>query len=292
MIWPVFATAAVSFLMLAAVYVPLERLFPARKGQAVFRPAWLTDALFFAGQYLLFGAAVLFVLTWLQDGLEALLPGGWFAAVRSQPLPVQVIEVVLLSDLTVYWGHRLSHQNAFLWRFHSVHHTAEHLDWLAAHREHPVDGLFTQLCVNLGPVLLGFPIELLAGFVTFRGLWAIFIHSNVKLPLGPLKYLFGAPELHHWHHAKGDQMRHNYANLAPYMDLLFGTYHCPEGEERYPLGIDQPHPKGYFAQLLYAFRPPGRQRGYESSAPSDERSENDRSFSTLSTPSVRSNPSA
>ena len=51
---------------------------------------------------------------------------------------------MLLSDLCVYWGHRLQHNNAFLWRFHSIHHSAEHLDWLAAHREHPIDTIYTR----------------------------------------------------------------------------------------------------------------------------------------------------
>ena len=37
--------------------------------------------------------------------------------------------------------------------------------------------------INLPVFLLGFPIETLAGLIAFRGIWAIYIHSNVRLPI-------------------------------------------------------------------------------------------------------------
>jgi sterol desaturase/sphingolipid hydroxylase (fatty acid hydroxylase superfamily) len=64
--------------------------------------------------------------------------------------------------------------------------------------------------------------------------------------------LLGAPELHHYHHARAERTDHNFANLAPWLDVLFGTYHCPPGqEEPYDLGLTEPWPKGYAAQLLH-----------------------------------------
>ncbi|EPX58479.1 hypothetical protein D187_003951 [Cystobacter fuscus DSM 2262] len=94
-----------------------------------------------------------------------------------------------------------------VWRFHAVHHSVEHLDWVAAHREHPLDGLTTQWVCNLPAFVLGIPLGPLTMVAAFRGMWAIFIHSNVRLPLGLLGLLFGAPELHHWHHARVEQTR-------------------------------------------------------------------------------------
>ncbi len=172
----------------------------------------------------------------------------------SQPSWLAAVEVVVLGDLLVYWFHRACHRFDWLWRFHAVHHSSTHLDWLAAHREHPLDGILTQLCQNLPALLLGFPLEHLAPLIAFRGLWAIFIHSNVSLPLGPLRVLFGAPELHHWHHARVRKTEHNFANLAPWLDKLFGTYHRPSGAETYALGLTEPFPKGYLGQLLAPFR--------------------------------------
>ena len=63
-----------------------------------------------------------------------------------------------------------------------------------------------------------------------RGLWAVLIHSNLTLPLGPLGLLLGDPVLHRWHHARVARCTHNFANLAPYLDVLFGTHHRPLDE--------------------------------------------------------------
>jgi sterol desaturase/sphingolipid hydroxylase (fatty acid hydroxylase superfamily) len=258
--FPVFlvVSAGISFLVLALVFYPLEKAFPAKVGQPILRPAWFMDLCFMMGQYLLWGGLVLTALLWLREPVALVVPAGFRAAVAGQPWWLQAVEVVLLSDFLVYWGHRLQHRYDFLWRFHSIHHSAEHLDWLAAHREHPLDGLYTQAMINLPVFLLGFPLETLAGLVAFRGLWAIYIHSNVRIPLGPLKVLVGAPQLHHWHHAK-ERAAGNYANLSPLMDVLFGTYRCPPHEPE-AFGVGEPMSKSYLGQLWHPFRRGGKKR--------------------------------
>lgn len=244
---------AASFAVLALVFGLLERAFPARPEQPILRRGWLTDLCYFLGQYLLWSALALKILQVVQRDIAALMPAGLRASVAAQPVWLQALEVLVLSDLTIYWGHRLQHHSALLWRFHAVHHSAERLDWLAAHREHPLDGLYTQTLVNLPAFVLGFPLSVLAGVAAFRGAWAIFIHSNVRLPLGPLRVLLGAPELHHWHHSR-ERFQGNYANLSPLMDLAFGTYHCPD-EAPAAVGLSEPFPQTYLRQLLQPFRP-------------------------------------
>jgi len=172
--------------------------------------------------------------------------------------------LVVLSDFCIYWGHRLQHKVPFLWRFHSIHHSAEHLDWLAAHREHPLDTVYTLTIINLPAVVLGFPLETLAGFLAFRGLWAIYIHSNVRLPIGPLRALVGAPELHHWHHDKARDAG-NYANISPLMDLAFGTYRCPDHEPE-AFGIHEPISKTYLGQLWHPFRRRRKKKAIEAAS--------------------------
>ena len=244
-------STAASFFFLLLIFWPLEKAFAAKK-QAFFRPEWFTDLLFFLGQYLLWGGLVFWALDHFRTELHSLVPAGFRAAVAAQPWWLQVLEVVVLSDFFIYWAHRLQHRVPLLWRFHSIHHSAEHLDWLAAHREHPLDTIYTMGVINLPPFLLGFPLETLAGFLAFRGIWAIYIHSNVRLPLGPLRALIGAPELHHWHHDR-DRLAGNYANISPLMDLAFGTYRCPDHEPA-AFGIREPISRSYPGQLLHPFR--------------------------------------
>ena len=88
----------------------------------------------------------------------------------------------------------------------------------------------------------------------FRGLCAIFVHSNVTLPLGPLGLLFGDPVLHRWHHARVERCGHNFANVAPYLDVLFGTHHRP-ADEAFPLGLEDAPRHGLVRQLVAPFLP-------------------------------------
>jgi sterol desaturase/sphingolipid hydroxylase (fatty acid hydroxylase superfamily) len=245
------AGAALSFAFLALMFWPLEKLFAANS-QKIFRPHWWTDLAFFLGQYLIWGAAVLALLHIFHGWLDGIVSPGIRAAIRSQPWWLLATETLLLSDLCIYWGHRLQHRYHFLWRFHAVHHSAEHLDWLAAHREHPVDTVYTLTIINLPAFVLGFPLETLAGVLAFRGLWAIFLHSNVRLPLGPIRMLLGSPELHHWHHSR-ERESGNYANLSPLMDLIFGTYKCPDHEPA-AFGLEENFPSTYVGQLLHPFK--------------------------------------
>ncbi len=242
----------VSICFLAVLFRPLEMVFPAKPGQRFFRPGWLTDLFFLLGQYFVWSGLVLWILTHVGRLLDGFVPHDFRAAVAGQPWILQVIEVVLLSDLFIYWAHRLQHRVEFLWRFHSVHHSAEHLDWLAAHREHPLDSVYTVGIINLPALILGFPLETLVGLTAFRGLWAIYIHSNVRLPIGPLRYLIGSPQIHHWHHDR-DRDSGNYANLSPLMDLIFGTYHCPAHEPE-AFGLNEPSPKSYLGFMVAPFR--------------------------------------
>ncbi|MDP7015342.1 MAG: sterol desaturase family protein [Pirellulaceae bacterium] len=246
-LWLLLYTVA-SFVFLIVVFRPLELLFPAKPKQPFFRPAWWLDACFFAGQYLLWTGLVMGALFYFRQWLDGVVPSDFRAAVAAQPLWLQIVEVVVLSDVLVYWGHRLQHRVGFLWRFHKVHHSAEHLDWLAAHREHPLDTIYTVGLVNLPAFVLGFPLETLAGLIAFRGLWAIYIHSNVRLPLGPIRALVGAPELHHWHHDL-DRDAGNYANVSPLMDIIFGTYRCPDHEPA-KFGVVEPTPNSYVGHLV------------------------------------------
>jgi sterol desaturase/sphingolipid hydroxylase (fatty acid hydroxylase superfamily) len=237
-----------SLTFLSLVFIPMEKVFPAKAGQKILRPHWLTDLWYFLGQYLLWGFLVIWVLSYLSFWLDDVVPNTIRNVIRKQTLWIQAVEVILLSDFLVYWGHRLQHKVGFLWRFHKVHHSAEHLDWLAAHREHPLDSIYTVGIINLPAFILGFPLEVLASLIAFRGIWAIYIHSNVRLPLGPLKWIIGSPELHHWHH---DQCRDrgNYANISPLMDVFFGTYTCPDHEPD-KFGIQETFPKTYLQQLI------------------------------------------
>jgi sterol desaturase/sphingolipid hydroxylase (fatty acid hydroxylase superfamily) len=247
-LYEIIGATAISLLFLILVFLPMEKVFPAKQNQKFFRPKWILDFCFFLGQYLLWSGLVLWTLNYFGENLTSIVPEYFQSKIKSQPFLIQAVEVLFLSDFLIYWGHRLQHKVDFLWRFHKVHHSAEHLDWLAAHREHPIDSIYTIGLINLPAFIMGFPLESIAGVIAFRGIWAIYIHSNVRLPIGPLRILIGAPELHHWHHDL-DRRAGNYANISPIMDVLFGTYKCPDKEPE-KFGIKEESPNTYLGQLI------------------------------------------
>lgn len=244
--------AAVGMAFLIAIFVPLERAFTARPQRHLRRELALNLS-FFALQYLLMLSVVLAFNGWLQLKLGAPGSVGWVAAIHRLPLALQVLLAVVLGDLVLYWAHRLSHAVPVLWRFHSVHHSVETLDWLAAHREHPLDGLYSQLWLNLPACLLGIDLGAVMPVLVLRGLWAVFIHSNLTIPLGPLGLILGDPVLHRWHHARVERAQ-NFANLAPYLDVIFGTHHRPT-DEAFALGIPGQAPRSFARHLLGPFLP-------------------------------------
>ncbi len=247
------AVAVMAFAVLAALYVPLERVFAARPHRLL-RRELATDLAFFVLQHALWTTAVVASLRELSRVRHALLPALEAPALAELAAWQQALIALLLGDVLLYFGHRLQHRVPLLWRFHRVHHTAVELDWIAAFREHPLDGLYTRTLVNLPAVAFGFPLETIAGVIAFRGLWAVFIHANVRLDPGPLKYVLGAPRLHLWHHARGEGPARNFANLLPALDVVFGTYHEP-GRAPAALGADGPVARGYLGHLLAPFRP-------------------------------------
>ena len=72
-------------------------------------------------------------LKWLRSAVGTMVPIAFADGISTQPFLLQAVEVVVISDIAIYWGHRLQHRVGWLWRFHSIHHSAPHLDWLAAH---------------------------------------------------------------------------------------------------------------------------------------------------------------
>jgi sterol desaturase/sphingolipid hydroxylase (fatty acid hydroxylase superfamily) len=245
--------AGASLLFLVLIFVPMERVFPAKKGQRFMRKQWFLDLCFFLGQYLVWNGLVVWLLSHLNESIQERLSLAYLESVHRQPIWLQALEVIVLSDLLIYWGHRLQHRVDFLWRFHKVHHTTETMDWLAAHREHPVDSIYTVGIINLPAFILGFDLEAIVALVAFRGIWAIYIHSNVRLNIGFLQKIIGSPALHHWHHDL-ERDRGNYANISPLMDILFGTYVCPDQEPEH-FGIKEEFPRNYLGQLVQTVVP-------------------------------------
>jgi sterol desaturase/sphingolipid hydroxylase (fatty acid hydroxylase superfamily) len=243
------------FLIVALIFMPLERVFALRKGQSVFRSRWRNDLVY----HLLNPVVVkggLLVLTVVALALsQFVVPRPLRVWIGLQPLWLQAVVVTVVADLGFYLVHRLFHGVPGLWKFHAVHHSIEEMDWLAAARVHPIDQILTKGTGLMAVFALGFSAEAIAVHAAVYSIQSFFVHANLKFRGGPLRWLMATPEFHHWHHANEPQAHNrNYAGQIPLWDLLFGTLHMPPNRMPSRYGVDEPVPATYFAQLAYPFR--------------------------------------
>jgi sterol desaturase/sphingolipid hydroxylase (fatty acid hydroxylase superfamily) len=144
-----FATIALRVCVLLAVvtivFAPLEHMFAIRPG-GLFAKGWRVNLgwYFFNGLFtaLLLGPPAL-LIAWL---IHSVLPASVTGAAAGLPLWARMVAAMIVGEIGFYWGHRWSHEISFLWRFHAVHHSAEHVNFLVNTRGHPVDVIFTRLC--------------------------------------------------------------------------------------------------------------------------------------------------
>jgi sterol desaturase/sphingolipid hydroxylase (fatty acid hydroxylase superfamily) len=247
--------APLAVLIAGVIFIPLERLQPLHRGQHPLHKGWRTDMLYvFANGALL--SMGLGALTAVTPALSTWLVSAELrAAVARQPYWIQVIEVAILADLGFYVAHRLFHGVPWLWRFHAIHHSIQELDWLAGVRVHGLDQLVTKGISMLPLLVLGFdavPIAISAGIYFWH---SIFLHSNVRVSFGPLRWMIASPVFHHWHHAAcPDAYGKNFAGQLSILDKLFGTMYMPKGQTPESYGVDEPVPHTYISQMLYPFK--------------------------------------
>jgi len=240
--------------LLFVLVVPFEKLFPRHKGQKIRRPHLGTDLGYALASPLLgliTGAVLIFV------GIASL---AWIPGLLLKPyvamMPTQYMPVIgfFLFDFLVYWTHRFYHEIPVLWKFRSIHHSTEHLDWASGFRAHPLDGTI------LAPaffflIAAGFPLEITGALAIAQILLGLFLHANVRWNLKLLHRLIITPEFHHWHHTnEKDAIWTNYSTFLPLWDQIFGTYFMPKGRRPMIYGVSEKVPEGIILQLKYPFK--------------------------------------
>jgi sterol desaturase/sphingolipid hydroxylase (fatty acid hydroxylase superfamily) len=239
-------------LLLALVFLPLERMFALHASQHIFRRGWRTDLAHFFVSHLLVQVTVLLTMAPAGLLLGALVSSNLQATVAALPGGVQFGLALVLADLFQYGAHRMMHAVPWLWRFHAIHHSSTQMDWLAGSRLHLLDIVVTRATSFLPLFLLGIAAAPLSAYLVFVSFQAVLIHANVRFRFGPLRWLLATPEFHHWHHSAEPQaVDRNFAVHVPLLDWLFGTAYLPG---RWPLryGIEgNPVPEGYLAQIRW-----------------------------------------
>lgn len=248
---------------LAIIFVPLERLFAAHP-QKVFRKGFGVDLGYFFITSLLPAAllsAPMGTVAWL---LHRAMPDRFLEFTASWPLWLKTVVALIAGEVGYYWAHRMSHEIPFLWRFHSIHHSAEEVDFLVNTRAHPVDFLFGRFCALIPIYVLGLGsprtaggtlVPVIATLITTT--WGFFIHANLRWRFGPLEWIISTPAFHHWHHTLSGPINRNYSSTLPWLDRIFGTHYLPK-EWPKAYGTEEKLPNSLTDQLFYPLRKPAR----------------------------------
>ena len=231
-----------NLLLLALVFVPLERAFARLPQQTTFRRGWTTDGAHFMVSHLR-GAGAHLPDAAAGDrardrcGSRRRCSGRSGAAARaagrsrSSCSPTSPSTGCTAPSTRCRW----------LWRFHAIHHSSRALDWLAGSRLHLVDVVVTRGLVLVPLFLLGFAQPALYAYLVFVSFHAVFIHANVRFRFGWLDRVLATPRFHHWHHAVGADRQELRGAPAGHR-RLFGTLHLP-GDE-WPAGLRHRGPPG------------------------------------------------
>jgi sterol desaturase/sphingolipid hydroxylase (fatty acid hydroxylase superfamily) len=137
---------------------------------------------------------------------------------------------LLTSDFLQYWEHRFEHL-WLLWRFHAVHHST---------RELCANSNFTHFSHSfLMAVFYGVPMSLLtpdplsiAPVLAVVLGWNAYLHSPIRLSVGPLRWLLADNRFHRIHHST--DRRHfdrNFGTFLSIWDVAFGTAYWANPDE-------------------------------------------------------------
>lgn len=240
----------VLFVALAGLaFAPLEHLFghgrgPRRDRLADLGFATLGEALVHLGMIGIVGV----VLAGLEGfGPDALL----FEDIRARGLRtgLEIGAGLLIFELVGYAYHRAAHTVPWLWRLHAVHHSAEHMDWLASFRQHPIETLAVTLAQNAPLVLLGIPLGSHALVLLLVRLNTVFVHADLRIPRGWWSMVIATPRFHHRHHARDGAVA-NYSSMFPWIDWVLGTH---DGARADRFGLRSAVPRTFVGLLLLPF---------------------------------------
>lgn len=173
-------------------------------------------------------------------------------AMATLPSALKFLGSLVLADFTIYWLHRAQHRYDVLWRTHAWHHSVERLYWFSGFRTSLGHSLMNNIPQATIPLFLFQMTPVEAGITYSIGLLIQFWeHTNVKVNIGPLRYVFITPDYHRVHHSANELSRTNFGGTFSLWDRAFGTYTDPRTvPEDTPLGLGEEVPKRRIPRML------------------------------------------
>jgi sterol desaturase/sphingolipid hydroxylase (fatty acid hydroxylase superfamily) len=237
-------------ILLFVVLIDRARQERARYARTSFRVDLTYAAFYLLGVYTLFVGLPLFrLLTRAFDKLFA----GHVLPLGGLPVFVQIGIGIVIVDLFSYGWHRSVHANRFLWAFHSVHHSQQHITVATGFRTHFVDEIVRTTFMFVPLYFLGIRPH---SFVVLDLIvnWILGLqHSDLAWSYGVLGRLIVSPRYHRTHHSADPVDRDkNFGVLFPIWDRIFGTDRVGDMRPS-SYGIDDLVPESFVRQVAWPF---------------------------------------
>lgn len=182
---------------------------------------------FFTVTTVIVNFAMAFILVNTSDWVVA----NGFGLLQWLALPLagsMLLGLLLLDFISAWLAHYTEHKVKWMWQFHVIHHTDQHVDTTTANRHHPGESVIRFLFTTLGVLIVGAPMWLVFLYQSMSVVLSQFNHSNISMPkwLDDLLLLvFCTPNMHRvHHHYKQPYSDSNYGNIFSFWDKMFGTY--------------------------------------------------------------------
>ncbi|QEM09662.1 sterol desaturase family protein [Mucilaginibacter rubeus] len=233
-----------------------ERISPYRKGLKFFREGFWIDLVWYTLIQSYFLKILIF--DYIIKPLEAHFDLSHLHLISNWPVALQVLFFLFTHDLYIYLFHRFQHSNKFFWRIHEAHHSGKEVDFLAGSRSHIMEIVINQTIEFAPIILLGANPIVIPIKAMLDAMFGMFIHGNIKVNMGKLKYIINSPQLHLWHHANYQEVFHaNFSTKFSFWDYLFGTVYDPghePGDKPENWGLYYDYPKDYFLQHAFSVK--------------------------------------
>lgn len=168
---------------------------------------------------------------------------------------VSLVALVIGTDFTRYWCHRMQHAVPFMWKLHSFHHSAESVTFITGARHLWIEKVLSAALLPIVPILFKAPasLDIAVGVIFF--LPDTCSHANVRLELGRVVTWINNPQWHRIHHsARPEHHDKNFAALLPLWDIVFGTAWIPERDEYPATGLVPGEKIGLIEGVIWPFR--------------------------------------
>ena len=243
-----------------------EIIFPWRKNQPLVREHFWLDAFYLFWNYFLFAliaynAISMIAVNAFNDFLSIFGITNLSALnVATWPKWGQLVFIFVFRDFMQWAIHRLLHNVKWMWEFHKVHHSTKEMGFAALMRFHWMENIIYRSLEYIPLAMIGFGIDDFFIVHIFTLVTGQLGHANLKINLGPLKYLFNGPQMHLLHHAKHMPPSHlkgfNYGITLSIWDYIFRTNYWPKDDEYLVIGLpdDDDMPEDFVGQNLQPFK--------------------------------------